>query len=384
MRPLVLVTTLLSGEGPTGVETHFKQILHDVNAHGGEARLINPYTGSRLRRAFFRPLKNLKNERAALLYRLCQARVLQRQVRALLAENPGRETTIYAQCPLSARAALAGRGTRAARALMVVHYNVSEADEIVNQGLGRPDGPWASTLAQVERDTLPRLDGVVFGSDFMRRSVNARVPSLRAVPQDTIFNFAPALDNDHPAAPPDKDLVAIGTLETRKNQTFLLQMLAAARDAGHRYSLTLVGDGPDRAALERLTDSLGLRAQVTFAGFLPRASRVLPAHRALVHAAKLENCPLIIPEALAAGRPIFAAAVGGIPELFRDGIEGRFWDLQNPAGAARLVIGLLNDPVNYAAAAAAARARYATAFAGLGRRWLGFVAPALAANADRS
>jgi len=44
---------------------------------------------------------------------------------------------------------------------------------------------------RVERETLPRLDGIVFGCDFMKRIVNGRVPSIRDVPQEIIFNFAP-------------------------------------------------------------------------------------------------------------------------------------------------------------------------------------------------
>jgi len=158
-------------------------------------------------------------------------------------------------------------------------------------------------------------------------------------------------------------------------------VLVAARDLGQRYSLTLIGDGPDRGALERLVDTLGLRDQVNFAGFRPDGSQLIANHRALVHAAKLENCPLIIAEALAAGRPIFAAPVGGIPEMFYDGVEGRHWNLEDPCGAAKLLAGLLNDPVSYSTAADAARARYEAAFAGLRERWVGYLAPSLALKA---
>ena len=375
MKPIVAVATFLGGVGPTGVETHFNQILRDVAERGGDARLVTPYTGPRLHRALFRPLKNARSERGSLLYARCQAVILKQQLAKIFAEAGEQSLTVYAQSPAAAEVALAARAGRPGRVMMVVHYNISECDEIINKGLARPGGPWCRHLERVERETLPKLDALVFGCDFMRRTVSARVPAIAAVPQQVIFNFAPPPPAENQGKTPIRDLLAIGTLEPRKNQGFLLQVLAAARDDGHRYTLTLVGDGPDRKKLEQLTRELNLGDQVTFAGFQRHASALIPGHRMLVHAAKQENCPLIIPEALSYGRPVAAAPVGGIPEMIRDGVESIHWDLAQPGEAARRLAALLEDRPRYAAAAAAARARYDDAFACMRERWLNFLAP---------
>jgi glycosyltransferase involved in cell wall biosynthesis len=373
MKPLVIVATLLGGEGPTGVETHFRQVAAVACTHGVETIIVTPYTGSRSLRAIYRPLKNLNTEWGRAAYRRCQAWALRRQLHILFRGHSDRAITFYAQCPLSARAALAARGARSARVLMVVHYNLSEGDEVVARGLARVGGGTWRRLRQLERETLPRLDGIAFVSDFMRRMVNARVTSIREVPQETIVNFPSALQPGEVEARPERDLIAIGTLEPRKNQAFLLRVLSAAKRAGRRYTLTVVGDGPDRAKLERLARMLDLTEQVRFLGFQPGACRLISAHRALVHAASVENCPIIIAEAFSRGRPVLAAPVGGIPELYDAGAEGDHWDLENPdEGAARL-IALLDDPARYAAMAAAALSRFERVFAAAPERWLHFL-----------
>lgn len=375
-QPMIVVATLLGGEGATGVEGHFHLILNEARRRGYETRLVTPYTGRRLRRAPFRILKNLPSEWGQVLYRRCQARVLTEQLRAVLSARPPETTTIYAQCPLSAAAAAAARRGRA-RVVAAVHFNISEASEIVTKGLARPGGPWCRHLTAAERDSLPRVDHLVFVSDFMRRTVNARLPALKAVPQTTLFNFPPAPISAPDEAQPTRDLVAIGALEPRKNQAYLLHVLQEAKAQGRRYTLTLVGDGPERPALERLTKQLDLTEQVDFRGVQPHAAHLIRHHRAFAHAATAENCPLSIVEALSYGRPVLAAPVGGIPELFDHGVEGFQWPLHDPAAGATQLRWLLDDEGIYTACCRAAFRRYQSQFADLPARWIRFLSPGL-------
>jgi glycosyltransferase involved in cell wall biosynthesis len=380
--PVLVLSTLLGGDGPTGVEAHLQQISAAATERGWAVYLVTPYSGSRWIRAFYRPFKNVRREALAVFYRRCQAGSLRRQMRAILRRHPDSPVTLYAQCPLSAQAALRARtdAQSAAVAVAAVHYNVSEADEIVLRGWARPDGPWSRHLSAVERYTLPQLDRVAFVSDFMRRLVNGRLPSLSTVYQETLFNFAGDPAEGSSERSTGADLIAIGTLEARKNQAFLLQVLAECKALGKVYTLTVVGDGPDRPALEALSSSLGIQNQVIFLGFQRNAAELIPRHQILVHAATSENCPVIIAEALACGRPILAPAIGGIPEMFRDGIEGRYWNLDRPEEAAALLASLLDDRPRYHRTAAAARARYEEVFLNLRSRWLQFLVPADAAS----
>jgi glycosyltransferase involved in cell wall biosynthesis len=373
MWPLLVVTTMLGGRGTTGVETHLNEILQTAAGLGHRTRLVTPYTGPRWLRAFFRPLKNQRPERAKVLYRAAQGWLIEAQLAALRRQSP-EPTTIYAQCPMSARGALnVAQNSPDWRVILVVHYNGSESSEVLDKGVARRAGPWCRDLDHIERTVLPRVSKIIFVSQYMRRIVNARLPEIARVPQETIMNFPPK-PVERPSVESKGDIISIGTLEPRKNQAFLLQVLAKARDSGAHYSLTLVGDGPDRRKLEQLRAELSLREQVHFHGFCSDAARLIPEYRVLAHAAQLENCPITLIEGLSYGRPVLAAPVGGIPEIFRDGVEGIFWNLRDPGSAAERLIALLENPSRYAAMASAAKARYANTFAHLPARWVEMLA----------
>jgi hypothetical protein len=65
---------------------------------------------------------------------------------------------------------------------------------------------------------------------------------------------------------------------------------------------------------------------------------------------------------MAAGLPIVAASAGGIPEIFQDGVEGRFWSLDDPRQAATLLLEFLGDETRRSAAGAACLERYDSHF----------------------
>ena len=67
-------------------------------------------------------------------------------------------------------------------------------------------------------------------------------------------------------------------------------------------------------------------------------------------------------EAMAAGLPILAAPIGGLTELYDDGVEGRFWPLDDPARAAAMLIDLLESEPDHRAASEAARKRFCSDF----------------------
>jgi glycosyltransferase involved in cell wall biosynthesis len=261
----------------------------------------------------------------------------------------------------------------------VIHYNVSVAHELQMKGETTPHGPLWRQAMRAEASALPLVDGIIFVSGFMRRVVLERLPVLATVPHTVIPNFVAGASAGAPGPSWAGDVIAIGSLEPRKNQAFLLHVLARAKALGLRCTLTLVGDGPDQARLVALADELGVAHQVNFAGFQPRAAGLIAQHRVLAHAALVENLPLALIEALAAGRPILAPAVGGIPEVFTHGSAGYHWALDNVDAAARLLIGVLSDSEEYARLARAAVARYRSAFDPdvLVPRWLTAILPPL-------
>jgi len=136
-----------------------------------------------------------------------------------------------------------------------------------------------------------------------------------------------------------------------------LDVALAAVAVVPEVTLVIVGDGPDRAALERQRDDLGLGDRVRFLGGLSRAGvlRVFRAADAVLLSSRWENFPHVIVEALAVGTPVIASAVGGVPEVVCDGENGLLVPAGDPEALAAAIRRLFGDD--------ALRARLATAAA---------------------
>lgn len=121
-------------------------------------------------------------------------------------------------------------------------------------------------------------------------------------------------------------------------------------------SLTVFGDGPERMALESLAAELHLR-QTTFAGLVSPDEMGRSYHEADVYlnAPLIDNMPLSILEAFAAGIPVVTSDAGGIPYIVRDGENGRLVPQNDPEAMANAAIDLLEHPE--AAAGMTGRAR---------------------------
>lgn len=112
-------------------------------------------------------------------------------------------------------------------------------------------------------------------------------------------------------------LLCVGRLTPAKGQTLLVQACARLRDMRFEFSLTLVGDGPDRARLARLIAELGLQQHVQMTGALNQQE--VRAHLAradvFVLPSLAEGIPVVLMEAMSSGVPCVSTPVNGIPEL---------------------------------------------------------------------
>jgi glycosyltransferase involved in cell wall biosynthesis len=242
---------------------------------------------------------------------------------------------------------------------MAVHFKTSQADEWVNTK-GNPirrGGVVYRAVRRDERATIPRVDGLVYVSEWAREALLSWLPEAAAVPSAVIGNFVAPLDIQSRQEPLG-DLVTIGYLDLVKNHQFMLKVLAEAKKAGHIFTLDAYGKGPLKEELLRQARSLGIEEQVRLRGYRSDVRHSLPYYRAYVHASYSETSSLSIIEAMAAGLPIVAGAIGPITELFDDGVEGRFWPLDDPAEAAATLINLLGSEQVRLAAARAARDRF--------------------------
>jgi glycosyltransferase involved in cell wall biosynthesis len=103
-------------------------------------------------------------------------------------------------------------------------------------------------------------------------------------------------------------------------------------------------DGNYRHELERLSEQLGLDGYVQFVGFRPDAARLMYAFDLFVLPSWIEGLPVTILEAMAAGKPVVATSVGGVPELLLDGVTGLLVPPHDPARLAQAITKLLQQP----------------------------------------
>jgi glycosyltransferase involved in cell wall biosynthesis len=277
--------------------------------------------------------------------------------------SSGQPLVLYSNSPEDAAAALRARKGPQQKVVMAVHFWRSQAQGWLTSGHIKRGDAVDSQIRDLERRTLPRLDGIVYVSDFGKREIEDAIPAAAQVPNVTIPNFVDLPERPNEAAA--RDAITIGTLEKRKNQAHVIEVIviAAARALGRDITLTVVGDGPDRRMLEQLAADRGVGDLIDFPGFVKDASRLIPQHRVYVHAALMEILGIAMIEALASGRPIVSSRTGGTQEVFDEGKQGYFWPLDDAVESARILISLLDDPARLEAMSCAARQRFEDCFA---------------------
>lgn len=350
-------------DGETGLQTHIQQFARYLRDQGVSFALVTPYEAPK---AIVYPTFAIRKVIAPLSgsvnvwwYRHWHAAFVQYALTRRLAD--GRPRVIYAQCPLSARAALRSRVNLSQRVVMAVHFNISEAIEWADKGLISSDGRMYRAVQYDEADTLRRVDAIVYVSDFMHRKVEERGLGIEGIPYRIVPNFIADIE-ERIVEQPTADLINIGTFEPRKNQGFILDVLAAAKERGDPLTVTLVGDGPDRRKIEERAQRFGLTDRVRFLGYIQSAASRMRQHRAYIHAARMESFGIVLIEAMSRGLPVFAPAVGGIPEVFQDGIEGRYLPLDDPGESAARILEVLRNPSLLKIMGAASRARFLESF----------------------
>jgi glycosyltransferase involved in cell wall biosynthesis len=128
------------------------------------------------------------------------------------------------------------------------------------------------------------------------------------------------------------------------------------------FRLVLFGDGRERASLERLGDQLGLDGSVVFAGRRPDAASFLPGFDFLLLASTQEGFPNAVMEAMTSGIPPVATAVGGVPELVEDRVEGLLVPPSDPGRMAEAISWMIEHAAERRRLGEAARARIHRSF----------------------
>lgn len=253
---------------------------------------------------------------------------------------------------------------------------------------------WKMSLyQQLDRMSLPAADQVVTlckpfeallagrGVDPKRLHVISNTVTPRAKPSEADIRAARERLN---ATPDSIVLSTVGRLSAEKAQIDLLRAFAQVleRSPGVDLKLAIVGDGPERALLEREAASLG--SKVAFTGQVSDPWPLFHASDIFVLPSHSEGSPLVIFEAMAAEIPIVSTAVGGVPEVLSHEKTALLVPPQRPLELAEAIARLVRDAElrrTLGAAAANELSRYTPgAYA---RQLLGIYEAARKARLDR-
>ena len=148
------------------------------------------------------------------------------------------------------------------------------------------------------------------------------------------------------------DAPVLATVAVQREPKGIQHMLAALPQVASAFPeirYLLVGDGPHRPALEQQAAQLGVAGRVVFAGSREDVAGLLAAADIFVLPSLTEALPTVIAEAMAAGLPIVATTVGGIPEMVRHGEAALLVPPADPEALAATVLRLLANPRQAAA-----------------------------------
>jgi glycosyltransferase involved in cell wall biosynthesis len=186
-----------------------------------------------------------------------------------------------------------------------------------------PETLKGAVYARVERALMNRTELFLFESAFARDTYQ-RIIGKPAGLVRCVFNGVTTSEFDPVAVSEDAtDLVYVGEFREIKGADLLIQAVARLRAEGKPVTLTLAGDGEETEALKELISRLNISDAVRFIGHV-KARFGFSKGKLLVVPSRGDSMPYVVIEAAAAGIPMIAASVGGIPEILGPHTGGLF------------------------------------------------------------
>jgi glycosyltransferase involved in cell wall biosynthesis len=214
--------------------------------------------------------------------------------------------------------------------------------------------------SRIERTLMNRTDLFLFESIFARDTYQRTIGKPSGLVR-CVFNgvtsgeFDPVVKSDDAT-----DLAYVGEFRNIKGADLLVDAVAKLRSADSPVTLTLAGDGEETKALKAQVQRLGLGEAVRFVGHV-QARYGFSKGSLLVVPSRGDSMPYVVIEAAAAGIPMIAANVGGIPEIFGPHSDALFTPNQ-PAAMADAIKAALANPAGAQDRAKALRERTFTHF----------------------
>ncbi|MFZ1173335.1 glycosyltransferase family 4 protein [Bradyrhizobium sp.] len=211
-----------------------------------------------------------------------------------------------------------------------------------------PLSTWRGAFySRLERALMNNTELFLFESAFARDTYQRTIGTPTAAVVRCVFNGVTAVEFDPVALAPDAtDIAYVGEFRHIKGADLLIDAVARLRADGKPVTLTLAGDGEELASLKSQVEKHSLTEAVRFIGHV-KARFGFSKGKLLVVPSRGDSMPYVVIEAAAAGIPMVAANVGGIPEIFGPHQDALF--APNSVGAMADAIGAALDDPNTAA-----------------------------------
>jgi glycosyltransferase involved in cell wall biosynthesis len=220
-----------------------------------------------------------------------------------------------------------------------------------------PLNTWRGAFySRLERVLMDNTELFLFESAFARDTYQRTIGKPTTGLVRCVFNGVTAEEFDPvPLAPDATDVAYVGEFRHIKGADLLIDAVARLHADGRAVTLTLGGDGEELDTLKGRVEKLGLSEAIRFIGHV-KARFGFSKGKLLVVPSRGDSMPYVVIEAAAAGIPMVAANVGGIPEIFGSHQDALF--APNSAGAmADAIETALDDPAATAARAKTLRER---------------------------
>jgi glycosyltransferase involved in cell wall biosynthesis len=224
----------------------------------------------------------------------------------------------------------------------------------------------------VERRVLGRLSRIVTVTDYMKRELiekkgvdpdHIRVISNGVEIEEFKDTFTRAEALAALGIPDDRLVVGfVGRLHHLKGLDLLIEAVPLVKERFSRVEFVIVGSGPEEESLKQLARERGVSETVRFAGYRRNAWRFMPAFDVVVLPSRDEAQSIALLEAMACGKPVVAARVGGVPEVVEDRVTGLLYPAGDVPALAAALIDVLKDASKRASMGAAGQRRVGDRF----------------------
>lgn len=188
---------------------------------------------------------------------------------------------------------------------------------------------------------------VIALSEQMKKVMIAIAPCKVSIVPNGIFldQFRSQQERDDLKERDTKTIIFVGRLREVKGVRYLIDAMKIIHAADPEVKLIIIGEGEERQLIERRIIEYGLEHCITLTGAIPNeeVSTFLATSDIFLLPSLSEGFGIVIIEAMAAGLPIIASRVGGIPDLITDGKEGFLVEPKNPQQIAERVLYLINE-----------------------------------------